>query len=122
MLSKNSIKFINSLRVKKYRNEAGLFVAEGDKLVEDILVSSLQIKTLFHTSNWGRIETHDFESKMISSDEMKKISGMSSPSNVLAIVYIPEYEFSLQNLTNKLTIALDWKPRNNNSTSELVWY
>ena len=107
MISKNTIKIINSLRVKKYRNEAGLFIAEGDKLVEDILVSSLRIKTLFYTSDWESSADIDFESVLISTDEMKKISGLSSPSNVLALILIPENHYSPQELSGKLTIALD---------------
>lgn len=107
MLSKNNIKFINSLRVKKYRNEAGLFIAEGDKLIEEILVSDMLIKALYHTSTWGSIKTDDFNTTTVSADDMKKISGLTSPSNVLALVHIPEDTITLNDLSDSLTIALD---------------
>jgi TrmH family RNA methyltransferase len=107
MLSKNSIKFINSLRIKKFRNETGLFIAEGERLVEEILLSTLSIKELYHTSAWGSINTIDFVSKTVSVDDMKKISGLVSPSNVLALVYIPDYEVSPSELSDSITIALD---------------
>jgi len=107
MLSKNAIKFINSLRVKKYRFENGSFIAEGERLIEDIIDSSVHIKTLYHTPDWGKREANRFENILVSEDEMKKISGMNSPSKVLAIVSIPEYEISKINLSDSLTIALD---------------
>ena len=107
MLSKNSIKFINSLRIKKYRNETGLFIAEGDRLVEEILGSTIRINTIYHTSTWGNIVTDDFKTITISVDDMKKISGLTSPSNVLALLYIPEYNLSLPDLSKSITIALD---------------
>ena len=37
MLNKNQIKFIKSLSLKKYRDESGCFLAEGNKLVADLL-------------------------------------------------------------------------------------
>jgi len=107
MLSKNTIKLVNSLRVKKYRNETGLFIAEGDRLVEEILRSTLRIKSLYHTANWGKMTTVDFESVLVFDDEMKKISGLTSPSNVLALVYIPDYTITSLDLSKTLTIALD---------------
>jgi TrmH family RNA methyltransferase len=107
MLSKNVIKIINSLRIKKFRNEAGLFIAEGDRLVEELLASSIRIKAIYHTSAWGSMKTSDFETITVSTDDMKKISGLASPSNVLALVYIPEFDLSLPELTQSLTIALD---------------
>jgi len=84
-----------------------LFIAEGDRLVEEILGSTLRIKALYHTSVWGNIRTSDFETFTISNDEMKKISGLTSPSNVLAVVNIPEYSVSTLDFSKTLTIALD---------------
>lgn len=107
MLSKSAIKFVTSLRVKKYRNEEGMFIAEGERLVEDILGSSLQVESLFHTINCEKTESSDFVSTQISADEMKKISGLSTPSNILALVKIPEYTISPLEISKTLTIALD---------------
>ena len=107
MLSKNNIKFINSLRVKKYRNENGYFIAEGERLVDDIINSTIRIKTLYHTKNWTDREVASFENILISDDEMKKISGLTTPSNALALVNIPEYDISKINFSSSLTLALD---------------
>ncbi len=107
MLSKSNIKLVNSLRVKKYRNETGLFIAEGERLVGDILGSSLRVKSLYHTSNWGKSKTMDADAISISEDEMKKISGLSTPSSVLALVFIPVNKVSPADISKTLTIALD---------------
>ncbi len=107
MLSKNSIKSVNSLRVKKFRNESGYFIAEGERLVDDIIGSSMEIKTLYHTTSWDDKEVRGFEGILVSVDEMKKISGLSSPSNVLALVNIPEYDITKINFLDSITLALD---------------
>lgn len=108
MLSKNSIKYINSLRVKKYRNEEGLFIAEGERMIEEILGSSLLIKSVYHAPDWGfKRNRFDAESFEITGDEMKKISGLSSHSKVLALVNIPIYDISKIDIQNSLSLALD---------------
>jgi len=107
MLSKISIKYINSLRVKKFRTEAGYFVAEGERLVNEILDSSLQIKSLYFTTDWVKKEAGEAENVLVSADEMKKISGLTTPSNVLAIIAIPDYQLSTQEISKSLVIALD---------------
>ena len=47
MLSKNQIKLINSLKFKKFRDKHDLFIAEGVKVVEDLLESSIMVKQVF---------------------------------------------------------------------------
>ncbi len=48
-LSKNQTKLINSLRQKKYRQETGLFIAEGIKVVNELLTSNLELEKIFLT-------------------------------------------------------------------------
>ena len=51
MISKNKIKLINSLSQKKFRDEAGLFIAEGTKLVLDLL-PAFHCSILAATADW----------------------------------------------------------------------
>ena len=76
MLSKNLIKQVRSLEMKKFRKETNLFVAEGEKLVNDLIASNVEcykiIATEKHTAglkskNTGEIIT-------VSDDELKKVS------------------------------------------------
>jgi len=52
MISKNQIKFVKQLEMKKYRQREGLFVAEGPKVVGDLLTAGYIPHTLFATEEW----------------------------------------------------------------------
>lgn len=85
MITKNEVKFIKSLSKKSERTEAQMFVAEGDKLIYELIKSGLKIDTLYTTS---RSDFSDSD-EMISSDEMARISNLKSPPSSLALVEIP---------------------------------
>ncbi|MCW3804110.1 TrmH family RNA methyltransferase [Plebeiibacterium marinum] len=109
MISQSKIKLINSLSKKKYRDLNQLFIAEGEKLVGDIVNSSINIKWIFATKNW--IDAH----KEIKADEiqecdliqLKKISQLKNPSPVVAICKIPSAKHCDSLFGENLTIALD---------------
>jgi len=108
MFSKNNIKIINSLRKKKYRAIEQKFIAEGEKLVTEIINSNLEIIEVFATKEW--IEKNDSLSIKISQIEtkdLKKISSLSTPNNVLAIVKIPDWNFKKNEIANSISIILD---------------
>ncbi len=112
MISKSQIKFINSLRIKKYRKEHGLFIAEGDKLVEEILHSSLKVNSLFAAESWiksNQADIQDLEIKIFSikEAELKKVSSLTTPNQILAIVHIPKYTYDRNDLINNISLALD---------------
>ncbi len=52
MLSSNKIKFINSLKSKKNRKRQGFFIAEGDKIVNDLIQSKWEVTELFAKAEW----------------------------------------------------------------------
>lgn len=108
MLTKNTIKRLSSLQTKKFRKELGVFIAEGPRLMDELLSSNLEIKEIYYTSEW---KYSNFNSKiyseLISNDEMRKISALSTPSQVFAVVGIPEYNIEDINFANELVIALD---------------
>jgi len=49
MLGKNKIKFINSLKLTKYRNEYNQFIVEGEKIVNELLNTEFIIHTIICT-------------------------------------------------------------------------
>ncbi len=101
MVSKSQIKLITRLKQKKYRQQEGLFIAEGIKTIHELLNSSLKLKHIFTTRSFN----FDAKSETIITDnELKKISFLSTPNQALAIFEIPESE-TIQD--NKLIIALD---------------
>jgi len=102
-ISKNQLKLITSLSQKKYRQKHNLFIAEGVKVLNELLNSPFEIETLFCTDTF---EVAISEKKIIriSETELKKVSTLKSPNKALGIFKIPK-EKALQN--SGLTIALD---------------
>ncbi|CAM1357117.1 TrmH family RNA methyltransferase [Tenacibaculum halocynthiae] len=88
-LSKNNIKLITSLQQKKYRQKHNLFVAEGIKVVNELLKSSLEVYQIFCVDESLEFEKN-IEVILISEIELKKVSSLKSPNKVLALFKIPE--------------------------------
>ncbi len=103
MLSKNQIKLINSLFQKKFRNKYNLFVAEGEKSINEIIKSNVKIKNIYGLKTF-KDKYPELKIEEISQSELKKISFLKSPNQVLGLFEIPE----MDNLKNKgLTLVLD---------------
>jgi TrmH family RNA methyltransferase len=112
MLSKNKIKFINSIKKKKYRDEHQCFFVEGEKLVDELLKSNLQIIDLFATKEWilkyaSNLNLEKINPTEISNEELQKISSLSTPNKVFAIVSQPKHSFSINEIQSNLSILLD---------------
>lgn len=120
-ISKQKIKLIHSLDSKKGRRESGLFIAEGPKVVGDLL-ELMPARLIIATAEWLKANKHNIDNAEIievSEEELKKASLLQHPQKVLALFSIPNYtdgnENSLVNLLTKkdendkqkLTIALD---------------
>ena len=111
MLSKNRIKEIRSLERKKMRNEKRLFVAEGPKVVGD-LMRVLSPRLLLHTEEWTP-EAGDYEEIVVSGEELRHVSFLQHPQEVLGV--FPMFGESLGQLPlHQLSLALDGvqDPRN----------
>lgn len=103
MVSKNQIKWITSLQLKKYRLENQLFIAEGVKVIQELLQSNFVLEDLFATEEV--INSFSVNNKMVVTDaEMKKITALSSPSSCLAVFQMPK-ERKISN--QGLIVALD---------------
>ena len=85
MVAKRDLKFIKSLHQKKYRSRHGLFLAEGVKLVEELLRSGWKPRELFSTETVEGISP----ARPISEEELKKVSALVQPNKVLGIFEIP---------------------------------
>lgn len=86
MISKNKIKYIHSLEQKKNRNKEGKFVAEGHKVVDDLL--ALQpAELIVATDEWlhGKHIAAQTEVIEVTDEELKKVSFLQHPQQVLAV-------------------------------------
>ena len=92
MISKQKIEFIRSLSTKKEREKAGLFVAEGEKLVFDLLQTSLKPVEFYCTGEALSSPGHTkmpAHAEIIRDKDMERISAFKNPSNLLALFEIP---------------------------------
>lgn len=104
-LSKAKIKWVQQLSAKKFRKQLGLFVAEGDKMVSEML-SAFACKALFYTDAYvGPIQ--GYETLAVSYDELCKLSRLETPQHVLAVFELPQYTLQASHLKDQLIIALD---------------
>ena len=115
MLSQNQIKHITALRVKKYREEFGQFIAEGHKLVMDLANSKYKITGIYAPAGWIAANLPIIREKDIPvfetlPREMERISSLSTPSPVLSVVKIPDDKFEENRIMDhifKLLLGLD---------------
>ncbi len=103
MVSKNQIKLITSLHQKKYRLTHGLFIAEGIKVIEELLRSDFSLNHIYQIEPLFESVSNDFKTT-ISSDELRKISALHTPNNCLAVFEIPAQRPILE---HGLIVALD---------------
>ncbi len=102
MISKNQIKWVKSLEVKKNRKKEGVFVAEGPKVVGDLLRGGFVARQIFTTANsplyGGALG--------VTEEELRRISFLQHPQEVLGVFEIPEDgSFGLD--PEVLSLALD---------------
>ncbi len=104
-LSKAKIKWVQQLSQKKYRKAEGLFVAEGDKMVGDLL-PAFSCRTLFCTDGYqgSRKAQQVIE---VTYDELCKMSRLETPQHVLAVFEMPQYALQTAALSSQLVLALD---------------
>ncbi len=110
MISKNTIKLIKSLGVKKYRQKEKLFIVEGDKSVLDVLNSGFPVKQLFATeqfmNQYKPTLTSNNNFTLVTEDEIKKASLLQHPQNCIAICELPP-ENQLPEEINDISLYLD---------------
>lgn len=103
MLSKNQIKVITSLQQKKFRKQHGLFLAEGIKVIQELLNSNFELYHLYVTEDLFK-NVAKAKIDFITDSELKKITALATPNNCLALFKIPREQEIKQ---NGLVLALE---------------
>jgi TrmH family RNA methyltransferase len=105
MLSKSHLKLIQNLRSKKQRIKNGLFIAEGEKIIQEVLASNVKVKTIFSTDGHLFENNQLYPDQLVEIDELtlKEISSLISPSKALGIFEIPKIQFD----TSIIELCLD---------------
>ena len=108
MLSKNKVKYIRSLELKKFRNEHNVFIAEGNKLVADML-PSFECELMIAKPSWMATQG-DIPAKelIVAEDEdIRKASLLKNPQDVIAIFKRPVWQLEQAAPSKNLLLALD---------------
>lgn len=106
MLSKNELKYIQSLCQKKQRTEDGLFLAEGPKLAMELLNSDYRVEKFFATKEWLSENPVDIDATTVSEIELGKMSSLQTPNEVL-VVCRQKKDLGEPIFKNKITLVLD---------------
>ena len=107
MLSKAKIKYIRSLEQKKNRKSEQLFVAEGPKLVGD-LMGAYHCRLLAALPEWLRANPHTADEVIeATADELSRASFLKMPQGVLALFEQQTAEWRNEYARENLCLALD---------------
>ncbi|MBC7493970.1 MAG: RNA methyltransferase [Flavobacterium sp.] len=103
MISKNQIKLITALHQKKYRQQHQLFIAEGEKIITEFLMSNYQLDQLYVLEGSACFNENS-KKAFVSESDLKKISCLSAPNNCIAVFKMPH---TTEISDNGLKIVLD---------------
>lgn len=111
MISKNTLKLIQSLALKKNRVKENLFLVEGDKNVLETLTSGFKVEKLFATDTFLNLNSYAVknavETSEVTETDIKKASLLKNPQNSLAICKLPNQPDLPEELKNPLSVYLD---------------
>ncbi|MFW5821529.1 MAG: TrmH family RNA methyltransferase [Bacteroidota bacterium] len=112
MLSRNQLKYYSSLQQKKYRYIHKSFLAEGDKIVRELLKDPgdfLKIKTLVALPEF--LEeckmNRGIDKVEVNQKELDRISSLSSPNKAILEIEIPQYPWSAFELKDDFSFFLE---------------
>ena len=111
MLSKSQVSFVKSLHHKKFRKEHRLFIVEGIKSVSEFIHSDYSVNSIYCTENvMPKLANLSKKIKLnlITEADLHKISTLSAPQNILALVQLPDdKDIETLHLKGTFTLALD---------------
>lgn len=109
MLTQAQKKNIKQLHDKIYRREQGYFVAEGEKVVCELLSSDLEVKAVYALKQWVEKNNrllNKVETIVVSEKELRQISHLKTPNRVLAVAKTPRYEIDFLEIKKGLSLFL----------------
>jgi TrmH family RNA methyltransferase len=113
VLSRNKIKYLTSLKIKKFRVLHGQFIIEGDKIVKDTLqnrqvtVSQLIAAGVWLNENRALLSANVKEVIEANVVDLSRISALETPPDVMAVLDIPHTVIDHEVISGSLSIALD---------------
>lgn len=105
MISKNDVKYIQSLSHKKNRDADGVFIVETPKVTDEFLQNDFTVKKIYATENWRQPNTTGTSFTHVLPSELERISNLEHPNKVLAVFY--QKKMPPLQLANNFTLILD---------------
>jgi len=111
MLSKNTLKYVNALHLKKYRQEYGAFLVEGKKSVLELLASDFEIELLvitdsFYKERTALLDKQSFRLETATPDQLAKTGTLQTNDSAIAVVKTKQNDFLCAN-PNEYVLVLD---------------
>lgn len=113
MFSKSTIKYIQSLQQKKFREESGSFVAEGPKLVKELIITGkFNCQNIYATEEWVLqndkfLKQHaETEITIVKDFELQKLAGYATANKVVAVFKQADQRIDVDP-AGQVTLALD---------------
>jgi TrmH family RNA methyltransferase len=113
VLSRNQIKYLGSLKIKKFRRTHNQFLIEGDKIVRDLIRNNQAvIRLLIATPVWlseNRIVSSPHVQEIVEAEltDISRISSLETPPPVIAMLDIPKVSYKNAEVSSSVSIALD---------------
>ena len=109
MISKSRVKYIQSLGQKKHRDDEGVFIAEGPKLVHELLQNkNVELLELYALNEWKQTNKNIFTGisiNEISESELSRISQLKTPNQVVGL--FKQFTKSNPETTGRISLVLD---------------
>ncbi|QZE13117.1 RNA methyltransferase [Halosquirtibacter laminarini] len=111
-ISKNRIKYIKQLSQKKHRKQEQKYIAEGAKIIEDLILAGQSMETIYADPDaYQRLSSIASKASIqivnVDNESIHKASALSTASNAIAIIPIKQETLDMTAIKNNLTIALD---------------
>ena len=107
MITKNQVKYIQSLGQKKCRDADQVFIAEGPKIVNELLIAeNCNVIQIYALKDWINNTKTNAEITEVSADELEKISQLNTPNQVFAIAKIIKWDANPV-IAGNISLALD---------------
>ena len=113
MVSKNKIKYLKSLEMKKHRQAESVFVAEGPKIVGDLLNVGFEptylavVECSHFASRLQNFDLNGVHIDFVTADDLRKVSSLEAPQQVLAVLKQPIWQLDSNVASKELCLALD---------------
>ncbi len=113
MLSRNMIKYLQSLKQKKFRQMYNNFIAEGAKMTTEIIRhQQLEVEGIFALDSWIEENANDLAAyrdvlTVVNAKELGRISQLQTPNKAVCVCKIPKYKLNISQINNSLTLFLD---------------